>query len=182
MLVICANPKFGVRFVDLATRHWPRTNARKQMYIISLLELVISHIPDVLEPMFLNSIFRILADCTFGSFYNANCVLSLWLKLDHADFLRQHSRKIFPVVYPAFASAADRHWNPEVRESAAAALKIMRAMDLETVEECALNNVKRASTERSCGWLSIAREASLQHSEVNLRLELRKMQTHYGHI
>jgi hypothetical protein len=175
-LVAFGNPRLRLRFTALAALNWPKTNTRKQTYIISLLELIMPHMSDAFAPFFVNSVFPLFSECIFGSSYSADCVLSLWLKPDHTDFLSQYSKMIIPIMYRAVVSAIDHHWSPFVRQAAVKTLEMMRMMDARTVKECAREHKKHANTERSSGWPAIAREASVQHSEINLRAELRKIQ------
>jgi hypothetical protein len=166
-------PREHFLMVDIMIRCWPSLSPLKQVAFLRFLGLLISSVEPKLPHARSAKLIKLIADgATSPSASVAQAALGLLIESGLDAFVSDHSRTLFPVLYPAFAEVAQSHWLGDVRESAKRALSFFSRMDPQMFREVARGEaapdaVKPGSSAKV--WTAICKQAGENDRTLNTR-------------
>jgi hypothetical protein len=158
--------------VEILIKCWPSLSPLKQASFFKFLTFLISSVEPKLSHARSARLIKIIADGAISPNASvASAAISLLMDNGIDAFVADHSRTLFPVLYPAFAEASQAHWMAEVREAAKRALSFFSRMDPQMYRE-----VSRSEPEtdekpgaKAKAWSAICKQAGERDRTINTR-------------
>ncbi|KAG6525667.1 serine/threonine protein phosphatase 2A 57 kDa regulatory subunit B' theta isoform-like [Zingiber officinale] len=118
-------------------KYWPLTNSSKEVMFLGELEEVLEATQPADFQRCMVPLFQRIARCLSSSHFQvAERALFLWNN-DHIETLiKQNSKVILPVIFPALERNSKSHWNPAVQSLTINVRKIFSDHDPQLVAEC----------------------------------------------
>jgi hypothetical protein len=165
-------PREHFLMVDIMIRCWPSLVPLKQVAFFKFLGLLMPSVEPKLSHARSTQLVTIIAQgATSPSAAVAQGAVGLLIDSGLDTFVGDHSRRLFPVLYPAFAGAAQSHWSGDVRESAKRAIAFFSRVDPQLFREVSRGEmgdaVKPGSTAKV--WTAICKQAGDNDKAINTR-------------
>ncbi|OHT16802.1 phosphoprotein phosphatase [Tritrichomonas foetus] len=183
-LFINLDQSLATKIILQVIKAWPSLKPSKQLLFINLLNFMVERVP---LPDFIkvsHKIFQLYA--TIAQLNMAKVVeesLKIWNNVRILPMILECSRKIFPIVFPAYNRTSKFHWNNKTQNALFNALKSMHDADPFVFDE--LVNKNKRTRENSQGsnqknWAMIARMASKVDRTINLASTLAEIQIKFN--
>ncbi|KAJ0237915.1 Serine/threonine protein phosphatase 2A 55 kDa regulatory subunit B' delta isoform [Hirschfeldia incana] len=118
-------------------KYWPVTNSSKELMFLNELEEVLEATQGTEFERCMVPLSRQIAQCLSSSHFQvAERALYLWNNDHFSSLVRQNSRIVLPIVFPALEKNGSSHWNQAVKNLTENVLKVMSDTNPELFEEC----------------------------------------------
>ncbi|KAJ6318872.1 hypothetical protein OIU76_014264 [Salix suchowensis] len=118
-------------------KYWPITSSSKEVMFLSELEEVLEATQPAEFQRCMAPLFRQVAHCLSSSHFQvAERALYLWNNDHIENLIRQNSKVILPIIFPALEKNGRNHWNQVVQSLTVNVRKIFADSDPELFEEC----------------------------------------------
>lgn len=167
--------------VTFLFKHWPRTNAQKQVHFLNQIEgfLGIMEIEDV-APLG-QMVFKQIALCIESThFMVSEKALNMWQVDFLMDLIREDPETLYPIIANAVNKNSQRHWSGVVQDSNDRVMQVLRLLNKDLYEiyctrktaPSALDEQLPALSEREKKWAKI--EAMARENAKKAGIELPK--------
>ncbi|WOL03677.1 hypothetical protein Cni_G12397 [Canna indica] len=118
-------------------KYWPITNSSKEVMFLGELEEVLEATQPADFQRCMVPLFRQIARCLNSSHFQvAERALFLWNNDHIENLIKQNSKVILPIIYPALEKNSKSHWNQAVQSLTLNVRKIFSDHDPDMVAEC----------------------------------------------
>ncbi|CAN8266462.1 unnamed protein product [Cochlearia groenlandica] len=118
-------------------KYWPVTNSSKEIMFLNELEEILDATQLTEFERCMIPLSRQIALCLSSSHFQvAERALYLWNSDHVSNLVRQNSRIILPIVFPALEKNGSSHWNQAVKNLTENVLKVLSDTNPELFEEC----------------------------------------------
>ncbi|KAF2597341.1 hypothetical protein F2Q68_00011559 [Brassica cretica] len=118
-------------------KYWPVTNSSKEIMFLNELEEILESTQGTEFERCMVPLSRQIAQCLSSSHFQvAERALYLWNNDHVSSLVRQNSRIILPIVFPALEKNGSSHWNQAVKNLTENVLKVLSDTNPELFEEC----------------------------------------------
>nr|CAD1837056.1 unnamed protein product [Ananas comosus var. bracteatus] len=118
-------------------KYWPVTNSSKEVMFLGELEEVLEATQPAEFQRCMVPLFRRIARCLSSSHFQvAERALFLWNNDHIENLIKQNSKAILPIIFPALERNARGHWNQAVQSLTLNVRKIFSDHDSELFNEC----------------------------------------------
>uniref|UniRef100_A0A1J3G122 Serine/threonine protein phosphatase 2A regulatory subunit n=1 Tax=Noccaea caerulescens TaxID=107243 RepID=A0A1J3G122_NOCCA len=118
-------------------KYWPVTNSSKEIMFLNELEEILEATQSTEFERCMIPLSRQIAQCLSSSHFQvAERALYLWNNDHVSDLVRQNSRIILPIVFPALEKNGSSHWNQAVKNLTENVLKVLSDTNPDLFEEC----------------------------------------------
>ncbi|CAH8388640.1 unnamed protein product [Eruca vesicaria subsp. sativa] len=118
-------------------KYWPVTNSSKEIMFLNELEEILEATQGTEFERCMVPLSRQIAQCLSSSHFQvAERALYLWNNDHVSNLVRQNSRIILPIVFPALEKNGSSHWNQAVKNLTENVLKVMSDTNPELFQEC----------------------------------------------
>ncbi|KAF8090652.1 hypothetical protein N665_0470s0017 [Sinapis alba] len=118
-------------------KYWPVTNSSKELMFLNELEEILEATQVTEFERCMVPLSRQIAQCLSSSHFQvAERALYLWNNDHVSSLVRQNSRIILPIVFPALEKNGSSHWNQTVKNLTENVLKVLSDTNPELFEEC----------------------------------------------
>jgi serine/threonine-protein phosphatase 2A regulatory subunit B' len=167
-------PREHLLIVEVILKCWPVMLPHKQASFLKFLGLLLVSVEPKLSHARSAKLFRLIGDAAASpSAPVATAALNLLIDSGLDAFVADHSRLIFPILYPIFTETSNTHWSFEVRDSAKRALSFLSRMDPQMFREVARKDSDMEAP-ASCvkSWSAVCRQAADNDPGFNVRVKL----------
>lgn len=118
-------------------KYWPITNSTKEVLFLAELEEILDATQPAEFQKCMVPLCHQIARCLNSSHFQvAERVLFLWNNNTVDDLIKQNSKVILPIIFPALEKNIDGHWNQAVRSLSLSVRKLFSDRDPELFSEC----------------------------------------------
>ncbi|KAG7626609.1 Serine/threonine protein phosphatase 2A 55 kDa regulatory subunit B' delta isoform [Arabidopsis thaliana] len=118
-------------------KYWPVTNSAKEIMFLNELEEILEATQLTEFERCMVPLSRQIAQCLSSSHFQvAERALYLWNNDHVTNLVRQNSRIILPIVFPALEKNGSSHWNQAVKNLTENVLKVLSETNPDLFEEC----------------------------------------------
>ncbi|KAL1200991.1 Serine/threonine protein phosphatase 2A 55 kDa regulatory subunit B' delta isoform [Cardamine amara subsp. amara] len=118
-------------------KYWPVTNSSKEIMFLTELEEILEATQSTEFERCMVPLSRQIAQCLSSSHFQvAERALYLWNNDHVTNLVRQNSRIILPIVFPALEKNGSSHWNQAVKNLTENVLKVFSDTNPDLFEEC----------------------------------------------
>ncbi|KAL5210651.1 hypothetical protein ABZP36_006274 [Zizania latifolia] len=118
-------------------KYWPITNSSKEVMFLGELEEILEATQPAEFQKCMVPLFRQIARCLNSSHFQvAERALFLWNNDHIENLIKQNSRVILPIIFPALERNANGHWNQAVQSLTLNVRKLFSDHDVELYGEC----------------------------------------------
>ncbi|XP_006650885.1 serine/threonine protein phosphatase 2A 57 kDa regulatory subunit B' theta isoform-like [Oryza brachyantha] len=118
-------------------KYWPITNSSKEVLFLGELEEILEATQPAEFQKCMVPLFRQIAHCLNSSHFQvAERALFLWNNDHIENLIKQNSRVILPIIFPALERNANGHWNQAVQSLTLNVRKLFSDHDAGLYDEC----------------------------------------------
>jgi hypothetical protein len=167
-------PREHILIVEVIVKCWPVMLPQKQVSFLKFLGLLIASVEPKLSHTRSSKLFRLIGEAaTSPSASVAQAALTLLNESGLDAFVADHSRLIFPILFPAFVESSISHWSFDVRDSAKRGLSFLSRMDPQMFREVSRKDSDGPQAPSYVkSWTTICRQAAERDQTLNMRGKL----------